>query len=241
MKRKLLFSVVIFIWFGVIIGSCDQKIQTVEVTRNVPQTVVVTQMVTEMIKVGLTTTPMPIFTPTPTITLTQSPQGIHSENVWTPMVLTPGLQLIEQSTRPEVEKIMPAEEIKAYLAMSYSRQSLGGKVFCGYQPIGMGNDGSNIRFYLWMDCVEYSLVNQSLIKGSEINEPITLFVNTCCGSNRIMDSWDAGEQLQRISVNFPPQVREVILRNTPYSDALDKDIAALSQALEQEAKTYFGE
>ena len=140
-------------------SACSSIGQIVEVTRIIPQTVVVTQPVTLIVQVPITTTPAPTNTPN------LLPKSTPSSK-WTPdftdapphiLTLTPGLQVVDNKTRPDVEKFISAQYIKGYLILDYGYRSFGGKVFCGYTPIGIGNDGQSIKLYLWTTCQEYYL------------------------------------------------------------------------------------
>lgn len=65
---------------SIIASACSPTVQTIEVTRVVPQTVVVTQLTTKIITVNITTTPITTNTPvpdTPTLYPTDTPEPTH--------------------------------------------------------------------------------------------------------------------------------------------------------------------
>jgi len=208
--------------------------QSVEVTRIVPQTVVATQLV------NVTTTPPPTGTPTPTLTPTPK---------WTPdftgtpiriLTLTPGIQAIDNNTRPEVEKFVSAQTIRDYLVMNIGIRYNGGKVFCGYTPMGMGNDGNTIKLYVFADCAEYYLKDQALKIGNAFQMPVVLFVEVRHGEYKIVNFQDAGFEYD-VKTNFPPEIQNILNSQQSADHKLfNNGVVAVRQEVIKEAEIFFG-
>ncbi len=240
MKRKFIVSLS-FVGIFVLLGACGSTLQKVEVTRIVPQTVIATRLVTQEVTVNVIVTSQQTNTPILSSTITPTPK-------WTPaftqtsliiLTLTPGLQVIDNNSRPNVEKFVSAQYIKDYLIMNYGYQSFGGKVFCGYQPIGIGNDGNTIKEYLWIKCLEYYLNNQKLEIGSAVSLPIVLSVEVRNGQYKIVDSKDSGGANQLVQTNFPLAIQRIILNRDVAPDMFNKGTIKISLSLQKEAEVYF--
>jgi len=220
------------------LSACTPVVQTVEVTR----------VVTQIVQVNITTTPPPTLspslTPTPTITPTSTPSPtLRPTTVFeTPirlLTVTPGIQVISDNARPDVEKFVSKQYIKDYLALQIGEHNFGGKVFCGYEPMGMANDGQKIQLYLWIQCSEYYWSGDGPKEGTGMFIPVVLFVEMRYGY-KIVD-FKAGSMGQLLTMNFPPGIQNIILM--PYDKApatFVTGIKAAQQEVKQEAKAYFG-
>jgi hypothetical protein len=219
-----------------LLDACTPVVQTVEVTREVTR--VVTQIV-----------PVTPATPPPTITPSLIPSSTPRPS-WTPsftetpfrlLTMTPGIQVLTNSTQPEVEKFVSKQHIKDYLALQVGARTMGGKVFCGYQPLGIGNDGKNIQLYLWVLCQEYYWGNGGLKKGTGISIPVVLFVELRLAGYEIVNYDEPHPGFNLPSSSFPPEIRNFILVDLAKSpDEQQTWAKAISQEVEQEAKAYFG-
>ena len=73
MRKKIIIMVTCLL-VSVLVSACGPTLQTVEVTRFVPQTVGATQLVTQLVQVNVTSTPIPAtVTPQPTATPEPTP------------------------------------------------------------------------------------------------------------------------------------------------------------------------
>jgi hypothetical protein len=152
--------------------------------------------------------------------------------------VTPGIQVISNGARPDVEKFVSKQYIKDYLELQVGIKSHGGKVFCGYEPMGMRNDGQQIQLYLWIACSEYYWSDQGLKTGTAISIPAVLFVEWR-GLYQIVDYKD-GMGDPSIKTNFPQEIQNIILIAQSKDPAiLVNGISALDQLVEEEAKAYF--
>jgi len=209
--------------------------QTVEVTRIVPQTVIATQLV------NVTTTPQPMGTPTPTLTPTPKWTSDFTGTPIRILTLTPGIQVIDNNTRAEVEKFISAQTIRDYLVMNYGIRSSGGKVFCGYTPMGMGNDGNTIKLYVYIDCVEYYLKDQVLKTGTAYDMPVVLFVEVRHGEYKIVNFLDADFLYGSVKTNFPPEIQKIINSRSTNPELFNNGVGAAKQELQKEAAIFFWE
>ena len=210
--------------------------QTVEATRIVPQTVVVTRITTQLVPLLITTTPIPTGTPTPRWTPSFTDTSVYI------LSLTPGLEIINNDTRPDVEKFVLAQYIKDDLALNYGIHIFWGKVFCGYQPMGMENDGQTVKLFLWILCSEFYVSDQTLERGTLMSEPVVLLIEVRHGNYRIVDIIDAGDGYQLVKVNFPPKIQNIIvnLYHDTNPESFNNGVGALLHEVEQEAKAYYG-
>ncbi len=218
--------------------ACGSAARSIEVTRIVPQTVIATQLVTQIVPVIITTTPLPTATyaPSPTPTSTPAPKwtpdfSLDNINVITP---TPGILVFDEHTRPNVEQFIPAEYLKEYLVWMYGQWSHGGKDFCGYTPMGIGNDGHTIQLYVWANCAEYYLQNQEMKMGFASSYPVVLFVEVRYGSYKIIDTGGGKDFLMGSS---PPEIQRLYLHPPK---AFDDEVPAIMQELKKEAEAFFG-
>jgi hypothetical protein len=126
MKKKIAIMLVCLL-ASILPGACSSTGQPVEVTRVVPQTVVVTQLVQVMItptslatdtRVPPTPLPAPTNTPRPTPVLDMSSQD--GRVVVTQYYTLMGLHLYEQAYQMFSSKMRPPVEFKSFLNISES-------------------------------------------------------------------------------------------------------------------------
>jgi hypothetical protein len=220
--------------------GCSTKVQNIEVTRIVPQTVVVTQI----FQLPITTTPIPSTTPGNSPSTTPSP--LHKPFITqtisvNPLTITPGILVADITIRPDVEQFISNQTIKDYLVMNYGIGVHGGKEFCGYQPLGMENDAKMIKLYLWVGCFEYYPNENGQIKqGTGSIIPVVLYVEWRHSQYRIVDTKDAGLGYSNLKNNFPPEIQKLVLiRDNP--DAFNKATEKLMTEIDQQAKNFFGQ
>jgi hypothetical protein len=232
MKRKF---ILICLLASALLSSCASAVKTIEVTRVVPQTVMATQLVTQIVQVEITTTPQPTYTPYPTAILSPTWADSIRPTPYHAITPTPGLQVADSNTRPDVEKFVSKQYIKDYLVMNFGEASQGGKVFCAYQPIGMGNDGHTIKLYLWIVCHEYVVQNGNLSMGTGMSVPVVLYVEA---RRRyfIVDAKDIEDGLQLRETNLPPAIVSKLQFTAEEQNALVKP---LQTEVDQEARDYF--
>lgn len=234
MKNKIVVSLLCCL-VTALVSACAPSIQTVEVTR----------VVTQIVQVNITTTPLPTLTPsltpTPTITPTSTlrPTTIF-EPPAPPLTVTPGIQVISDNARPDVEKFMSKQYIKDYLALQVGDANFGGKVFCGYQPFGLGNDGQKIQMYLWIVCQEYYWSGDGLQKGSGMSLPVVLIVEWQRGRYKIVDYKDPGNGFELLKQNFPPEIQNFLTIDLNKPQGMSQNwVKTALQEVEQEARAYF--
>jgi hypothetical protein len=221
------------------LSACTPVVQTVEVTR----------VVTQIVQVNITTTPPPTLSPNLTSTPTITPTSTLSptlrpttvlETLISPPTVTPGIQVISDNARPDVEKFVSKQYIKDYLALQVGDANFGGKVFCGYQPFGLGNDGQKFQLYLWIVCQEYYWSGKGLTKGTGMSLPAVLYVEWQGGRYKITD-YKAGSMGQLLKINFPPVIQNFLTIDLDKSQGMSQNwVKSALQEVEQEAKVYFG-
>lgn len=214
------------------------------------QTVEVTRVVTQIVQVNVTTTPLPTLTPSLTPTPTITPTSTRTstlrpttffETPIRPLTVTPGIQVISDNSRPDVEKFASKQYIKDYLALQVGDANFGGKVFCGYQPFGLGNNGQKNQLYLWIVCQEYYWSGDGLKKGSGMSLPVVLFVEWQRGRYKIVDYKDAGNGFELLKQNFPPEIQNFLTIDLEKSQEMSQNwVKTALQEVEQEAQAYFG-
>lgn len=236
MKTRIICLIILF-FVSVLLNACGSTIRNVEVTRIVPETVVVTQISTQIVKVPITTTPQTTKEVPPTPKWTPS----YTETPVQIITMTPGLEVVIEKARPNVELFVSKNYIKDFLVMNYGVTSFGGKVFCGYQPIGIGNDGKNIKLFLWITCEEYFLNEKGLNIGTGIDIPVVLFVEVRNNRYKIVNTLDAGGGYRYLNVNFPPEIQKIITNLETDPETFTKGITNETQELRQDAKTFFGQ
>jgi hypothetical protein len=239
LMKKFCFAFLIFSLAIILLGACAPVVQTVEVTR----------VVTQIVQVNITTTSLPTLTPsltpTPSITPTLTPSPTlrpttHFEIPIRALTVTPGIQVISDNARPDVEKFFSKQYINDYLALQVGDANFGGKVFCGYQPFGMGNDGQKIQLYLWIVCQEYYWSGDGLKEGTGMSLPVVLFVEFRRGRYTIVDYKDPGNGFELLKQNFPPEIQNYLTLDLLGTETWRNWINTASQEAEGDAKAYFG-
>lgn len=221
-------------------SACNSTpVQTVEVTRLVSQAVEVTRIIPQTV-IATQTILQPMGTPSPTLTPTPK---------WTPdftgtpiriLTLTPGIQVIDNNTRPDVEKFVPAQTIRDFLVMNYGIRSFGGKVFCGYTPMGIGNDWNTIKLYVYINCVEYYLKDQVIKTGTAYDLPVVLFVEVRHGEYKIVNFLDADFLYGSVKTNFPTEIQKIINSRSTDPELFNNGVGAAKNEIQKEAEIFFG-
>ncbi len=247
MKHKLFFLIFTCLWLGVLFIGCTPTIRTVEVTRIVPQTVVVTQVIPQMVQVNITNTPEPTKTVdlSPTRTPTPKWTPAFTETPVTIWLLTPGMDILSKTNRPNIEKFVSETYIKTYLVMTYGESSFtDGKIFCGYVPLGIENDGRALKAYLNILCEEYYQSDQEIKKGTGLGLPVVLHIEVRDGQYRIIkSSRSTNDYGHYLNSNFPGSIRSLI--DAPFNpggepNTLTAASQEMSRVMKQEVKAYFG-
>ena len=72
--KKIIIVIFVCLWVFVLLSACSPTVQTIEVTKPTPQTVVATRIITQLVQVYVTQTPIPTtVTPQPTATPEPTP------------------------------------------------------------------------------------------------------------------------------------------------------------------------
>lgn len=100
-----------------------------------------------------------------------------------------------------------SEAITPYLVKRVGFTSIGGQVFCAYEPLAdINRRGDQVEIYLWVLCQEYTWHGESLEAGSGTSLPVVLTLAQSNGTYQVVaDSihGEVGPSEEQVRASYP--------------------------------------